>query len=58
MTLEQIESESHTNKHIIYKFIKKGFQSLTAEELATTIVNPTFSVDFKRNAKEDWNLNY
>ena len=38
--------------------MKKGFQALTAEELATTIVNPTFSVDFKKNAKEDWNVTY
>ena len=38
--------------------MKKGFTALTAEELACTMVNPTFSVDFKKNTKEDWNLNY
>jgi hypothetical protein len=35
--------------------MKKGFTSLSAEELAATMVNPTFSVDFKKNVKEDWN---
>jgi len=38
--------------------MKKGFTALSAEELACTIVNPTFSVDFKTNTKEDWNINY
>lgn len=58
LTIESIISESNTNKLIIYKFMKKGFISLTAEELACTMVNPTFTVDFKNNTKEDWNLNY
>jgi hypothetical protein len=58
LTLDDIISDSKSNKHIIYKFMKKGFTALTAEELACTMVNPTFSVDFKKNTKEDWNLNY
>ena len=58
LTLDQITSNSKSNKHIIYKFLKKGFQALSAEELACTMVNPTFTVDFKHNAKEDWNVNY
>jgi len=58
LTMDDIVSDSKSNKHIIYKFMKKGFTALSAEELACTMVNPTFSVDFRRNAKEDWNLNY
>ena len=38
--------------------MKKGFTALTAEDLATTMVNPDFSVDFKKNTKEDWHANY
>ena len=58
LSLNDINSDSKSNKLIIYKFMKKGFTALTAEELACTMVNPTFSVDFKKNTKEDWNLNY
>lgn len=53
-----IIAETQSNKHIIYKFMKKGFNSLSAEELASTMVNPSFSVDFAKNTKEDWNINY
>ena len=58
LTLDDIETDSKSNRHIIYKFMKKGFTSLSAEELACTMVNPTFSIDFKKNTMEDWNLNY
>lgn len=58
MNIEDIISDSSSNKHIIYKFMKKGFTALTAEEMACTMVNPTFTVDFKKNTKEDWNINY
>lgn len=58
LNLEDIISDSSSNKHIIYKFMKKGFTALTAEELACTMVNPTFTVDFKKNTKEDWSVNY
>lgn len=58
LTVDDIVSDSKSNKHVIYKFMKKGFQALTAEELACTMVNPTFSIDFKKNTLEDWNLNY
>ena len=55
---ELIVSESDTNKFIIYKFMKKGFTALTAEELAQSMMNPTFTKDFKENTGEDWNKNY
>ena len=53
-----IVTDSESNRQIIYKFMKRGFLSLTADELATTLVNPTFTSDFKVNTGEDWNQNY
>lgn len=38
--------------------MKKGFTSLTAEDLACVMVNPDFTVDFRKNTGEDWNKNY
>jgi len=58
LTPEMVQTDSKSNQHIIYKFMKKGFTALSAEELACTMVNPTFSVDFKKNTLEDWNVNY
>ena len=49
-----VPATSWTNKHIIYKFMKKGFTSLGAEELACTMVNPDFTIDFKKATNEDW----
>ena len=58
MTMDQIKSTSKSNKHIIFKFVKKGFAALSAEELACTMVNPAFSIDFKENTGDDWNIQY
>ena len=58
LTMNDIISDSESNKHVIYKFMKKGFNALSAEELACTMVNPTYTVDFKKNTGEDWNMNY
>ena len=38
--------------------MKKGFTSLSAEELACTMVSSDFSLDFKKNTKEDWMARY
>jgi hypothetical protein len=38
--------------------MKKGFTSLSAEDLACTMVNPDFSVDFRKNTGEDWASTY
>ena len=56
--LNEILTDSKSNRHIIYKFMTVGFASLTLEELACTLVNPTFTIDFKKNAEEDWTMNY
>ena len=34
---------------IVTKYLHKGFDSLSPEELATTLVNPDFGPDFKRS---------
>lgn len=54
----EIVAANDTNKHIIHKFMKKGFSSLSAEELACTMVQPDFTLDFKKNTKEDWVAGY
>ena len=38
--------------------MKKGFSSLSAEDLACTMVNPDFTIDFKKNTGEDWANTY
>ena len=53
-----IVAANDTNKKIIFKFMKKGFTSLSAEELACTMVSSDFSLDFKKNTKEDWMVRY
>ena len=47
-----------TNKKIIFKFMKKGFTSLSAEELACTMVSSDFTLDFQKNTKENWMVRY
>ena len=58
MDWQQIIAANDTNKHIIFKFMKKGFTSLSAEELACTMVQPNFTLDFKKNVDEDWIATY
>ena len=38
--------------------MKKGFSSLSAEDLACTMINPDFTIDFKKNTGEDWASSY
>ena len=54
MAWQDIKADNDTNKHIIFKYMKTGFTSLSAEELACTMVNPNFSIDFQANTQEDW----
>lgn len=55
---EDVVGATQTNKYIIYKFMKKGFTSLSAEDLACTMVNPDFTIDFKKNTGEEWASTY
>lgn len=38
--------------------MKKGFTSLSAEDLACTMVNPDFTIDFRKNTGEEWASSY
>lgn len=58
MNWSDIIAANDTNKHIIFKFMRKGFTSLSAEELACTMVNADFTLDFKTNTREDWVASY
>jgi len=58
VTWQSIMAANDTNKKIIFKFMRKGFTSLSAEELACTMVSSDFSLDFKKNTKEDWMSRY
>jgi len=43
---KDVVAANDTNKYIIIKFMRKGFTSLSAEELASTMVSPDFTADF------------
>lgn len=55
---QSIQAATDTNKKIIFKFMRKGFTSLSAEELACTMLCEDFSRDFKKATREDWMVNY
>jgi hypothetical protein len=38
--------------------MKKGFNGLTAEDLAATTVNKYFASDFQKVSTENWEQNY
>jgi hypothetical protein len=38
--------------------MKKGFTALSAEDLACTMVNPDFTIDFRKNTGEEWASSY
>ena len=58
LSWHDINATNDTNKKIIFKFMRKGFTSLSAEELACTMVSQDFSIDFKKNTREDWTVTY
>jgi hypothetical protein len=52
------ENRDKTENFIITKFTKKGFHSLTTEELAVVMISPDFSTRFKSQTGQDWNAEY
>ena len=51
----QIEASNHSNRHIIHKFLTAGFQSLTDEELAATLVDAeVLDQDFRQITGGNW----
>ena len=43
---------------ILTKFLSRGYDSLSAEELAVTLINPDFNGAFKRQTGMDWISKY
>ena len=44
----------HVQKKIIEKYLQKGFESLSVEELAFTLIEPTFESEFKKISGTAW----
>lgn len=40
--------------HVITKFVSKGIEKLSLEELAVTLIIPDFGNSFKRRTGSDW----
>ena len=51
------EIQQNTN-FIITKFMKKGFDSLTEEDLACTMIAPDFNAKFRVQTGTDWDAEY
>ena len=48
------KDSKHVQKKIIEKYLQKGFESLSVEELAFTLINPTFEAEFKKVSGTQW----
>ena len=48
------KDSKHVEKKIIEKYLQKGFESLSVEELAFTLINPTFETEFKKISGTSW----
>ena len=49
-----LKDSKHVEKKIIEKYLQKGFESLSVEELAVTLISPTFETEFKRVSGTQW----
>ena len=49
-----LKDSKHVEKKIIEKYLQKGFESLSVEELAVTLISPTFESEFKRVSGTQW----
>ena len=48
------KDSKHVQKKIIEKYLQKGFESLSVEELAFTLIEPTFESEFKKISGTAW----
>ena len=48
------KDEKYAEEKIIEKIQKKGFESLSIEELAMTMINPSFEENFKKKTGKEW----
>ena len=49
-----LKDSKHVEKKIIEKYLQKGFESLSVEELAVTLISPTFESEFKKVSGTQW----
>ena len=50
--------QTYLTQHIIQKYINLGYNSLKPEELAFTLIIPSFTNDFKKKTGENWSQKY
>jgi len=44
--------------YVVTKFLRRGFDALTPEDLATTVINPDYPAAFRAKTGEDWLSKY
>ena len=49
-----LKDTKYVEKKIIEKYLQKGFESLSVEELAQTLISPTFETEFKKVSGTQW----
>ncbi len=54
MKSSYLKDEKHVEKKIIEKYLKSGFESLSLEELALTIISPSFERSYKAQTGTEW----
>ncbi len=54
----QSKDEKFADEKLIAKIRKKGIESLTLEEMACTLISPTFESEYAIATGEDWNAMY
>eukprot|EP00826_Nyctotherus_ovalis_P003445 TRINITY_DN106_c0_g6_i1.p2 TRINITY_DN106_c0_g6~~TRINITY_DN106_c0_g6_i1.p2 ORF type:complete len:199 (-),score=47.45 TRINITY_DN106_c0_g6_i1:621-1217(-) len=59
-TLPEIKGtqEDTPADYVVGKFLRRGFDALTPEDLATTVINPNYSSAFRAKTGEDWAAKY
>jgi ankyrin repeat protein len=53
-----MKDEKYGEDHIISKLQKKGFECLSLEEMAVTLISPTFEAEYNLKTGGDWNSNF
>lgn len=51
---QYLRDEKYAESKIIEKYLKKGFASLAVEELAVTLISPTFESEFQAKTGTEW----
>jgi ankyrin repeat protein len=52
------KDEKYAEDRIIQKVMKKGFESLSLEELAVTLISPSFELEYQSKTGQDWSKDY